>query len=273
MNDTAIRWTEKTWNPWSGCTKVSAGCRHCYALTLAEAKRGTPAFPKGFDLTMRPHKLREPFAVKIPSLIFVNSMSDFFLDQVTDQDRDRALDVIEATPQHEYQVLTKRPENALRYSRRRPLPGNFWMGVSIENQSTAGRLDVLKEIEAGILWVSAEPLLGPLTLDLSGVSWLITGGESGAHLMDPAIRESRSLCTYNGYKWTPRPDRISWVQSIRDQCLAFGTKFLHKQWGGYRPDSAGHLLDGRNWDEYPRLPRKPEPAFHVELEAAENRLI
>lgn len=256
MNDTGIRWTEKTWNPWSGCEKVSAGCRHCYAETLAEAKRGTPAFPNGFGLTLRPHKLKEPGRLKEPSLIFVNSMSDFFWDQVADQDRDRAMDVIEATPWHEYQVLTKRPENALRYSRRRKLPRNFWMGVSIESQAFAPRLDILRQIEAEIRWISAEPILSPLSLDLSGVSWLVSGGESGRHLMTPIIREKRALVAYNGSKWTPREDRIPWIRSLRDQCQAAGTKFLHKQWGGVWPTSAGHELDGQTWDEYPRLPQK-----------------
>ncbi len=255
MNETAIRWTEKTWNPWSGCEKITAGCRYCYAETLAEGKRGSPAFRNGFELTRRPHKLREPFALKEPSLIFVNSMSDFFWDQVSDAERDAAVDVIEQTP-HEYQVLTKRPENALRYSRRRRLPRNFWMGVTIESQSTAGRLDILKEVDAEIRFVSAEPLLTPLTLDLTGIAWLITGGESGRHLNDPAIAEKRALVSRVGNKWVPRPDRISWIQSIRDQCEFFGTAFLHKQWGGYRPDSAGHLLDGREHSDYPRLPNK-----------------
>lgn len=254
MNETGIRWTELTWNPWSGCEKVSAGCRHCYAETLAEAKRGSPAFPNGFDLTMRkPQKFREPFAVKKPSLIFMNSMSDFFWDQVSDADRDRAMDVVEQTP-HEYQCLTKRPENALRYSRRRKLPRNFWMGVSIESQATAGRLEILKQIEAEIRWISAEPILGPLTLDLSGVSWLVSGGESGRHLNDPITREKRALVTYQGGKWTPRVDRIPWIRSLRDQCAQYGTAFLHKQWGGYLPSSAGYLLDGQEHSAYPRLP-------------------
>jgi protein gp37 len=253
VNETKIRWTEKTWNPWSGCDRVSPGCRYCYAETLAEGKRGSPAFPRGFELTLRPHKLREPKALKKPALIFVNSMSDFFWDAVSDEERDKVLDVIEATP-HEYQVLTKRPANALRYSRRRKLPRNFWIGVTIENQATAVRLDVLKKIEAEIRFVSAEPLLSPLTLDLSGIQWLISGGESGRHLSDPVIAEQRALAMRVGSRWVPREDRIDWVRALRDQCAFFGTAYLHKQWGGYRPDSAGHVLDGRTHDDYPRLP-------------------
>lgn len=253
MNETAIRWTELTWNPWSGCERVSAGCRYCYAETLAEGKRGSPAFPRGFELTLRPHKLKEPKAVKKPSLIFLNSMSDFFWDKVSDAERDRVLDVVEATP-HEYQCLTKRPEEALRYSRRRRLPRNFWMGVTIESQATAGRLDVLKEIDAEIRFVSAEPLLSQLILDLTGIQWLISGGESGRHLNDPEIAEKRALVFRDGNKWVPRPDRIDWIRSLRDQCDFFGTAFLHKQWGGYRPDSAGYTLDGREHSDYPRMP-------------------
>lgn len=258
MNETGIRWTELTWNPWSGCEKVSAGCRHCYAETLAEAKRGTPAFPNGFDLTMRkPAKFREPYNVKKPSLIFMNSMSDFFWDKVADSDRDRVLDVVEDTPQHQYQMLTKRAEAMARYFRRRKPPPNLWPGVSIEHQPTAGRLEFLKQVESEMLWISAEPILGPLTLDLSGVAWLVSGGESGQHLMDPATREKRALVTYQGGKWAPRPDRMDWIRSLRDQCAFFGTAFLHKQWGGVFPKSAGHLLDGVDHSAYPRLPGAP----------------
>lgn len=269
MNETAIRWTELTWNPWSGCEKVSAGCRYCYAETLAEAKRGTLAFPNGFDLTMRkPAKFREPFGVKKPSLIFMNSMSDFFWDKVSDADRDRALDVVEQTPQHQYQMLTKRPEAMVRYFRRRKVPSNLWPGVSIESQATAGRLEFLKQVEAEIRWISAEPLLGPLVLDLTGIAWLVSGGESGLHLLDPAVREKRALVTYQGPKtpasagprWTPRPECVDWVRSLRDQCEFFGAAFLHKQWGGVRPESAGHILDGKDHSAYPRLPGPPSQA-------------
>jgi protein gp37 len=256
MNETGIIWTEKTWNPASGCEKISAGCRYCYAFTLAENKRGTPAFPNGFDLTVRPHKLREPLALKEPSLIFVNSMSDLFWPAISDDYRHKVIDIMEQTPQHEYQVLTKRPEEMLRFSRLRPFPGNFWAGVTIENQPNAGRLDTLKKVKAEILFVSAEPLISPLELDLNGIQWLISGGESGGHLMDADTREKRALVTYDGKKWHPRPDRIPWVQSLRDQCQKTKTAFFHKQWGGYNSHSGGRTLDGRTWDEYPRLPVK-----------------
>lgn len=256
MNETAIAWTNLTWNPASGCEKVSAGCRFCYAEFLAEQKRGTKAFPNGFDLTIRPHKLTEPYKVKTPSLIFVNSMSDFGWPKIPDSYRDQIVDVIEATPWHQYQVLTKRPEEVLRYSKRRKLPGNFWAGVTIESGKTAGRLDILKEIDAEIRFVSGEPLLDDMApaLDLHGISWLISGGESGRHLSDPKTAQARALAFHDGKKWVARPDRIQWVRNLRDACQDAGAKFFHKQWGGYFPHSAGRDLDGRTWDEYPRLP-------------------
>lgn len=258
MNDTGIIWTELTWNPNSGCDKVSPGCAFCYAHTLAEQKRGGPAFPNGFDLTIRPHKLREPFKIKKPSLIFVNSMSDLFWEKIPEDYRHQIVDVIEQTPQHQYQVLTKRPEAMLAFSRRRRLPPNFWAGVSIESQKYASRADILRKVDAEIRFISAEPLLGPLNLDLRGIQWLITGGESGAHLMDAMLREMRGLVNYLDRIWTPRPDRIPWVRSLRDQSIQAGTKFFHKQWGGFRSDSAGRDLDSRTWDEFPRLPQGSE---------------
>lgn len=260
MNETGIIWTEATWNPVSGCKKITSGCAFCYAHTLAENKRGGAAFPVGFDLTIRPHKLREPGKLKTPSLIFVNSMSDMFWDEIGDDYRDRMVDVIESTPQHQYQVLTKRAENLLRYSRRRKLPPNFWAGVTIEDQANAHRARVLQEVEAEIRFISFEPLLGDVTLaDWSGIHWIITGGESGQHLLDPKLRELRGLVDLNpdapsAQRWTAREDRIPWVRNLRDQAVGAGVKLFHKQWGGLYPKSAGRLLDGRTWDEFPRLP-------------------
>jgi len=271
MNKTGIIWTEVTWNPASGCKKVSIGCKYCYAERIAENKRGTAAFPKGFDLTIRPHKLREPFRLKEPTMVFVNSMSDLFWEEIPDDYRNKVLDVIEQTPQHQYQVLTKRPENLLRYSRQRRLPMNFWAGVTIENQACASRLDVLKQVEADIRFVSAEPLLGPLELDLAGLQWMITGGESGRHLYDEKIRGQRGLVDLSGGRWTPREDRIDWVRSIRDQCQREGVKFFHKQWGGVLPKSAGRKLDGRTWEEFPRLPQAGKVNLLLEKESAEVR--
>ncbi len=256
MNETGIIWSERTWNPMSGCQKVSQGCKFCYAEALSESKRGTPAFPNGFDLTIRPHKLKEPFKEKKPTLIFVNSMSDLFWEKVSDEYRDRIIDVMEQTPQHEYQVLTKRPEEMLRYSLRRALPPNFWAGVSVENESVLHRIDTLRKVKAEIHFISAEPLLGPMpTLNLEDIEWVITGGESGFHLKRPDIQKERSLATQLASgKWIVREDRIDWVREIRDACIKNGTSFFHKQWGGTTPHSAGRTLDGRTWDEFPRLP-------------------
>jgi len=254
MNDTKILWTQETWNPMSGCQQVSSGCAYCYAKTLAENKRGTSAFPHGFDLTIRPHKLKEPFALKESSLIFVNSMSDLFWDAVPESYRDQIIDVIEATPQHQYQVLTKRPEVMLEYSKRRKLPYNFWAGATIEGNAVKDRLNILKQVKASLHFVSCEPLLSPLDLDWSGINWVITGGESGRHLLDPKKRELRSLAMIENGKWVPRPDREDWVRCIRDGVKSAGGSFFHKQWGGVLPHSAGRTLDGRTWDEFPRLP-------------------
>jgi len=256
MNETAIKWTDATWNPMSGCTIAGPECKHCYAMTLAEKKRGTPAFPNGFDMTFRPHKLREPFALKQPSLVFVNSMSDFGHVDVPDDYRDKIVDVIEKTPQHQYQILTKRPENVLRYTReRRKLPGNAWIGVSAGHVSSHKLLETLRQIEAEIRFVSCEPMLSDMRFDLTGLNWIIGGGESGLHLMDAEIRAQRGMSVrdHHGH-WTPREDRVDWARHLRDDCASAHVAFHWKQWGGVRPESAGRVLDGRTHDEFPRLP-------------------
>ncbi len=271
MNETGIIWTEVTWNPVTGCELLTAGCAFCYAKTIAERQVGSLAFPHGFGLTLRPHKLREPLRLKSPSLVFVNSMSDMFWREIDDAYRDRMLDVIEATPQHQYQVLTKRPDEMLRYSKRRPLPANFWAGVTIENQRTADRLDVLRQVDATIRFVSAEPLLSPLALDLAGIHWLIGGGESGVHLFKQTTREQRGMALpppQGGRGWIPRPDRIDWARGLRDQCVAQGVAFFWKQWGGPTSKSAGRELDGRTWDEFPRLPEGKLQIANPHLQAS-----
>lgn len=275
MQDTAIVWTEKTWNPATGCTVVSTECKHCYALRIAEPKRGTPAFPNGFDITLREHKLREPFKIKEPSLIFVNSMSDLFHVDISDDYRDRVVDVIRQTPQHQYQTLTKRPDNAARYWSARKVPSNLWMGTTIGHQSSVHRLEHLKRIDAEIRFVSAEPLLGIVEFgDLSGIHWVIGGGESGSHLFNGPDAEARSMARYNRtlHKWEPREDRAPWARALRDQCVKQGVAFFWKQWGGRMGHDAGRILDGRTWDEFPREPpsgwrtdlvRKPQASLPV----------
>lgn len=259
MNNTAIVWTEATWNPMSGCEVVSEGCKYCYARTIAEQKRGTAAFPNGFDLTMRPHKLVEPFKLKEPSLIFVNSMSDLFWDQIPNEYRHRVMDVMEQTPQHQYQLLTKRPEIMWEFSEDRPFPDNVWAGTTIESDRVADRADALRAVNASLRFISAEPLLSGLpSLDLTGIDWVITGGESGSHLSDDRTRERRALVERGASsavpRWVPRPDRVEWIREIRDRCVTAGVAFFHKQWGGPKPHSGGRILDGRTWDEFPRYP-------------------
>lgn len=256
MNKTPINWTEVTWNPTSGCTPVSSGCRYCYARRLAEQRRGTRAFPVGFDLQLRPHKLAEPARLKRPSMIFVNSMSDLFHERIPDGYRDQIMEAMKGAPQHCYQVLTKRPAEAARYFGSRRVPDCMWLGVTLEHIDYVGRLDVLREIAAPLRFVSAEPLLSPLELDLDGIGWIIVGGESGPHLTDPAVATGRSLASRHSTPptWRPRPDRIDWVRSIREQCWKAGVPFWFKQWGGSRPESAGRTLDGEIYDGRPSRP-------------------
>src|SRR3990167_2316875 len=259
MNETGIIWTEATWNPMSGCQKISQGCKFCYASTLAEQRRGTRAFPNGFDLTIRPHKLREPFKLKKPTLIFANSMSDLFWDQMTEDYRNQIVDVIEQTPQHQYQVLTKRPDIMLEYSRRRKLPPNFWAGTTIEDQNNLHRVEILKQVEAEVRFISFEPLIGQVKLEdktLEGIHWVITGGESGNHMWKDEVSVERGLVTYDrtAKKWKIIAEREQWVRHIKDHCVERGIKFFHKQWGGNYPEAAGRTLDGRTWNEMPRYP-------------------
>jgi protein gp37 len=260
MQKTNIAWTASddgapgyTWNPASGCQEISSGCQNCYARTLAENYRGTPAFPNGFDLTLRPHKLRDPLKLRVPARIFVNSTSDLFWEKIPDSYRDQVLDIIELTPQHTYQVLTKRPDEMLRYSRRRRLPGHFWAGVSIEANRWTSRGDILRQVQVPIRFISAEPILEQLdSLSLDGISWLIAGGESGRHLLDHDLCERRGLVRHVGTRWIPRADRLDWIRRLRDACLANGTAFFFKQFGGLTPKSGGNTLDGRQWLEFPQ---------------------
>ncbi|HEX3035822.1 MAG TPA: phage Gp37/Gp68 family protein [Thermodesulfobacteriota bacterium] len=254
MNKTNIIWCDFTLNPHTGCVPVSEGCGHCYAGIIAERHRGLPSFPNGFGLTLKPHKLVSPYRLKEPALIFINSMSDLFLEELEDWYRDLEIDLMEDTPQHEYQTLTKRVEAMLEYSKRRKLPPNLSVGVSIENNRRAYRIDILRQVDAKTRFLSIEPLLerlSPENLDFSGIDMVITGGESGAHLLDPKERQRRGLVDYVNGIWIPRPERMDWIRDIRDACLKQGVAFLHKQWGGKFPDSAGRTLDGRSHIDFP----------------------
>jgi protein gp37 len=236
----SIEWTEATWNPVTGCTKVSPGCAHCYAETFAERFRGVPGHPyeHGFDLQLRPERLALPATWKKPRRIFVNSMSDLFHEAVPDEFIVAVFDAMRDADQHIYQVLTKRPGRAAEIAAKlSPWPGHVWMGTSVENQRWASRIDALRQVPAAIRFLSCEPLLGPLTLDLRGIHWVIVGGESGPKA---------------------RPMKPEWAENIRDQCAAVDVAFFFKQWGAF--DScgrrvgkgrAGRELCGRTWDAMP----------------------
>ncbi len=239
MNNTIISWTNKTWNVWSGCTKISAGCKNCYAHTIAEQKRGTLAFPKGFDLTYRWHKLNEPMKIQEPSLIFVNSMSDLYWEQVTDDDILRVFEVMNRCDWHQFQILTKRPERVLELESKGVLSWtqNIWQGVSVETNKTTNRIDLLKHTQAAVKFISFEPLLENLdNLDLSGIDWAIVGGESGS-----------------GF----RPMDQQWARTIRDVCVRDKTAFFYKQDAGYKTELRPYLVenDGRKF-EWKQMPHK-----------------
>jgi len=236
MSDNSkIEWTDATWNPVRGCSKISPGCLHCYAETFAERFRGVPGHPFefGFDLRLVPEKLGDPIRWSKPKKIFVNSMSDLFHEQVpTDFIRD-VFEVMADTPQHTYQVLTKRSRRLAKMADCLPWPANVWMGVSVENHRYRFRIDHLREVPAAVRFLSAEPLLGPLRkLELEGIAWVIVGGESG-----PGAR----------------PMDHCWATDIRDRCVDSGVAFFFKQWGGRTPKAGGRELDGRTWDETPEV--------------------
>lgn len=241
MGDTtAIEWTDATWNPVTGCTKISAGCDHCYAERFSERFRGTPGHPfeMGFDLTLRPERLDQPLRWRAPRMIFVNSMSDLFLKDVPNEFIARVCDTMERAHWHTFQVLTKRSSLMRDFLRRRyPRtigPLHMWFGVSIEDGSKKSRIRHLQETPAGVRFISIEPLIGPMgKLNFTGIDWVIVGGESG-----PGAR----------------PMDIEWVREVRDQCLESGVAFFFKQWGGPRPKSGGRELDGREWSQFPYPP-------------------
>ena len=229
----AIEWTDASWNPVTGCTQVSPGCDHCYALTFAERFRGVPNHPyeQGFDLRLWSQRLDLPLRWKKPRRIFVNSMSDLFHKDVPDDFVRRVFDTMVRSDRHTYQILTKRPQRLARLAPSLPWPPHVWIGVSVESNAYAWRANYLRQVPAAVRFISAEPLLGPVDeLDLDGLHWVITGGESGT-----------------GYRQC-NPD---WVRDVRDRCITAGIAYFHKQWGGQTPKAGGRLLDGRTWDELP----------------------
>ncbi len=234
-----IEWTNSTWNPVTGCTKVSTGCDHCYAERLSERFRGVEGHPfeSGFDLTLRPRRLDQPTHWRRPQLIFVNSMSDLFHKDIPIEYIRRVFDTMERADWHIYQVLTKRSSLMRRFVRDRyrggEAPPHIWLGVSVEDAAALTRLRHLQQTRASVRFVSFEPLIGPLgEVDLQHIHWVIAGGESGPEA---------------------RPMQPGWARSLRDQCQAQGVAFFFKQWGGRTPKAGGNTLDGRQWLEYPEV--------------------
>jgi protein gp37 len=238
---TKIEWTEQTWNPAVGCTKVSPGCAHCYAEVMARRLQamGVKGYENGFELTLLPGRLEEPLRRKRPTVYFVNSMSDLFHGSIPDAYIRKVFRVIEKAPHHTFQILTKRAERMADFMRGRRAPQNAWLGVTVENRAHGlPRIDLLRSVDARIRFLSMEPLLEDVgKIDLTGVHWVIVGGESGLKA---------------------RPMKPEWVSSIQRQCAAQRTAFFFKQWGGWGPDGRkrgkkhnGRLLEGRTWDGVP----------------------
>lgn len=238
-----IEWTEATWNPAVGCTKISSGCKHCYAEAMAVRLKamGTPGYENGFKLTILPDRLSEPLRRKKPTVYFVNSMSDLFHQSIPDAYIEQVFDVIARSPQHTFQVLTKRAERMATYFRSRPVPRNAWLGVTVEDRKHGvPRIDKLREIDATIRFLSVEPLLEDIgEINLINIHWVIVGGESGPK---------------------SRPMKIEWADSIRQQCEELDVAFFFKQWGGWGADGVkrakkqnGRQLHGRTWDQMPEL--------------------
>lgn len=242
-----IEWTEQTWNPTVGCTKISPGCKHCYAELMAQRLQamGTHGYENGFKLTLLPSRLQEPLQRKKKTVYFVNSMSDVFHEDVPFEYIDQIFESIAKTPQHTYQILTKRADRMAQYFINRPVPDNAWLGVSVEDrQYGVPRITFLRQVSAKIRFLSVEPLLEDLgDLDLTDIHWVIVGGESGAKA---------------------RPMQKEWVEDIRIQCEEANVAFFFKQWGGWGADGKkrakrynGRELNGRTWDQMPVLHQQP----------------
>jgi protein gp37 len=227
--NTGIEWTDKTWNPTTGCNKVSPGCLHCYAEALT--KRFPNNFKNGFDLTLYPERLTEPLKWRTPSRIFVNSMSDLFHEEVPLDFIQSVFQTIKKTPQHIYQILTKRPERLVELAPHLEFHKNIWLGVSVESQDYISRIDLLRQVPANVRFLSCEPLLGSLYLDLTNIDWVIVGGESGQK---------------------HRPINLDWVRDIRNQCRRSKVAFFFKQVGGKTSKAGGNSLDGKKYLEFPK---------------------
>ena len=242
-SESKIEWTEQTWNPTTGCTKISPGCKHCYAETMAVRLKamGTPGYENGFELSLMKSRLGQPLSRKKPTVYFVNSMSDLFHEDIPDSFIEQVFDVIEKTPHHTYQILTKRADRLAEYFQGSPVPQNVWLGVSVEDRMHgAPRIDVLRQVDAKVRFLSIEPLLEDIgKINLSGIHWVIVGGESGSKA---------------------RPMQVKWVQSIQQQCKKQGASFFFKQWGAWGSDGVkrnkqlnGRKLHGKVYNDYPSV--------------------
>lgn len=235
MASSHIEWTELTWNPSTGCTRISDGCRHCYAEILSKRLQamGLAKYENGFKVTIHPETLSLPYEWKKGKMIFVNSMSDLFHHDIPFSFIESVFKVMNENPQHIFQVLTKRSDRLLEVSGSLNWTPNIWMGVSVENEKVMNRIEHLRQVPAIIRFLSAEPLIGPLpNLDLTGISWVIAGGESG-----PGARQMEE----------------SWAIDIRNACQEQKVSFFFKQWGGVRKKRNGRILEGRTWDQFPVL--------------------
>jgi protein gp37 len=235
-----IEWTEATWNPVTGCTKISEGCRHCYAATMAKRLHAmnNPRYANGFNITLHHDLVDLPLKWKRPRRIFVNSMSDLFHKDIPFEFIQQVFRTMQRAHWHTFQILTKRSDRLMELAPYLPWPPNIWQGVSVEDERVAYRIDHLREVPAMVRFLSVEPLIGPLdNLNLEGIHWVIVGGESG-----PGAR----------------PMNPEWVRSIRDQCISQNIAFFFKQWGGVQKHRTGRILDGRTWDEYPDQPRQEQ---------------
>lgn len=238
---TSIEWTDATWNPVTGCKKISPGCDNCYAERFSERFRGVPRHPFncGFDLALRPERLEQPLGWRRPRMIFVNSMSDLFLKEISKDYVSRVFDTMERASWHTFQVLTKRSSRLRDFVNERyadACPSHIWLGVSVEDGMRASRIDHLRQTKAGVRFLSIEPLIGPMgSLNLDDIHWVIVGGESGPRA---------------------RPIEEDWVCDIQRQCKKARVPFFFKQWGGLRPKSRGRTLKGRKWSELPAKVRE-----------------
>lgn len=233
MASSTIEWTESTWNPVTGCTKISEGCANCYAERMAKRLHamGQANYANGFNVTIHPQALDKPLKWKKPQMIFVNSMSDLFHDDVPLEFIQQIFDVMTHASWHTFQILTKRGERLANLAPLLTWPENVWMGVTVESAACTGRIDDLRSVSAAIRFLSLEPLLGPLpNLNLEGIDWVIGGGESGPG---------------------SRPMAEAWATDLRDQCLRASVPFFFKQWGGKNKKKAGRILDGQTWDQMP----------------------